>query len=73
MDKGIAGRPLAIPAREAAMVCESVSELEEHSSRILSGVGGLDAMVELDFYLAPPAWQCSARRSIKALSYCSAG
>ena len=36
------------------MVCKGVSELEEHSPRILTGVRGLDPMVELNLYLTPP-------------------
>src|SRR2546425_11123993 len=51
--EGVAGRPLAVPAREAAMDRERVPELDEHPAGVLGDVGLGGPMVEVNLDLAP--------------------
>src|SRR2546425_11212931 len=53
VDKGVTWWAFAIPTGQAAQLREAVSEFEENSARVLGGVGGLDAMVQVDLDLTP--------------------
>ena len=53
VDEGVAQVALPIEARQAPVASQPVDELQEHGSRSGGGVGGIEAVMEVDLDLPP--------------------